>query len=139
VVGSRRRRKSAVGNQRRQAGEEVESAGSGFMELAVSSSGGRCGDRGARRWPEVALDGKVALATEGGGRLGASTVACSGRWLSGRHGVVQRRMRAVRDGQRLEERSAATREHKSVVRAERSGRRLAAVTGRGETASPTDQ
>jgi hypothetical protein len=50
---------------------------------AVSSGGGHCGDGGAHRWPEVALDGKVVSATEGGGRLGASTVSCGGLWLSG--------------------------------------------------------
>jgi hypothetical protein len=55
---------------------------------AVSSGGDCCSDGGACRWPEVALDGRVASATEGGGRLGASTVACGGRWLSGRLGVA---------------------------------------------------
>jgi hypothetical protein len=60
----------------------------------VSSGGSRYGDRGSRRWPEVALDGKAASANEGGGQLGASTVSCSGRWL----GMAQRRMRAVRGG-----------------------------------------
>jgi hypothetical protein len=34
---------------------------------AVSSGGGRCGDGGARRWPEVALNRKVAMTTVGGG------------------------------------------------------------------------
>jgi hypothetical protein len=33
---------------------------------AVSLGGGRCGDGGARQWPEVALDGRAASATEGG-------------------------------------------------------------------------
>jgi hypothetical protein len=77
VVGSRRRRLGARG-------------------AAVSSGGGRYGDGGARRWSKVALDGRAASATEGGGRLGASMVACGRRWLSGRLGVVQRHMRAVR-------------------------------------------
>jgi hypothetical protein len=67
--------------------------------VTVSSGGGRCGDGGAHWWSEVAVDGKAALATEGGSRLGASTVSCGGRWLSGRLGVAQRRLRAVRGGQ----------------------------------------
>jgi hypothetical protein len=67
---------------------------------AVSSGEGRCGDGGACWWPEVALDGKATSANEGGGRLGASTVPCGGRWLSDRLGVAQRRTRAVRGGQR---------------------------------------
>jgi hypothetical protein len=54
----------------------------GVRGAAVSSGGGRYSDRGARRWPEVALDGKVALANEGGGRLGASTGPCKGQWIS---------------------------------------------------------
>jgi hypothetical protein len=44
---------------------------------AVSSGGGRCGDGGARRWPEVALDGRAAgsvlqrlLAADGGSAAG---------------------------------------------------------------------
>jgi hypothetical protein len=48
----------------------------------------------------VALNGKVTLAN-GGGQLGASIVPCGGRWLSGRLGVAQRRMRVVRGGQRF--------------------------------------
>jgi hypothetical protein len=44
----------------------------------VSSDRGRYGGRGARRWPEVALDKKVASANEGGGRLGASSGPCGG-------------------------------------------------------------
>jgi hypothetical protein len=67
----------------------------GVHGAAVSSSRGRCGDGGARRWLEVALDGRVASTTEGGGRLGASMVACGGRWLSGWLGVAQRHTRAV--------------------------------------------
>jgi hypothetical protein len=65
---------------------------------AVSSGGGCCGDGGACRWLEVALDGRAASAIEGGGRLGASTIACGGRWLSDRFGVAQRHMRVVRGG-----------------------------------------
>jgi hypothetical protein len=82
----------------------------GVHRAAVSSGGGRCSDGGARRWPEVALDGRVASPTKGGGQLSASTISCGGRWLSGQLGVVQRRTRAVRGGRRLEQRSAATRE-----------------------------
>jgi hypothetical protein len=92
----------------------------GVHGAAVSSGRGRCGDGGARRWLEVALDGRVASATEGGGRLGASMVACGGRWLSGWLGVAQRHTRAVWGGRRFEQRSAATREQRSAVRAERS-------------------
>jgi hypothetical protein len=66
--------------------------------VAVSSGGGRCVNRGARLWLEVALDGEAASTTEVGGRLGASTVTCCRRWLSGRLGVVQRRTREVRGG-----------------------------------------
>jgi hypothetical protein len=33
---------------------------------------------GGRRWPVVALDGKAALANEGGGQLGASRVLAEG-------------------------------------------------------------
>jgi hypothetical protein len=65
----------------------------------VSSGGGRCGDGGARWYPKVALDRKVALATEEGGRLGTSTVSCGGQLLSGRLGVARRHPRVVRDGQ----------------------------------------
>jgi hypothetical protein len=106
---------------------------------AVSSGEGRCGDGGARRWPKVALDGRAASTTEGGGRIGASTVGCGGRWLSSRLGMAQRRMRAVRGGRRLEQRSAATRVQRSAPRAGRSGWRSAAVAGRGETTSPIDR
>jgi hypothetical protein len=67
---------------------------------AVSSGRGRCGDRGARRWSVVALNGKAASANEGGGWLGASTVPCGGWWLSDRLGVAQRCMRVVRGDQR---------------------------------------
>jgi hypothetical protein len=70
----------------------------GVHGAAVSSSGGRCGDRGARRWSEVALGGRAASAAEGGGRLSASMVSCGGQWLSNRLGVAQRRMRAVQGG-----------------------------------------
>jgi hypothetical protein len=49
----------------------------------VSSGGGHCSDGGARRWPDLALDGKAASATEGGSMLGASTVSYDGRWLRG--------------------------------------------------------
>jgi hypothetical protein len=70
----------------------------GVCGEAVSSGGGRCGDGGARQWPEVALDGMAASATKGGGRLGASTVACGGRWLSDRLGVPRRHTRTVWGG-----------------------------------------
>jgi hypothetical protein len=60
----------------------------GFHGAAVSSGGGRCGDGGARWWSEVALDGKATSASEGGGRLSASTVSCGGWWLSGWLGVA---------------------------------------------------
>jgi hypothetical protein len=60
----------------------------GVRGVAVSSGRGRCGDGGARRWPEVVLDRKVASANEGGGRLGASTVPCRGWWLGGRLGMA---------------------------------------------------
>jgi hypothetical protein len=53
----------------------------------VSSGGGLCGDGGARRWLELAYNGKAASAKEGGGRLGASMVPCGGQWLSGRLGM----------------------------------------------------
>jgi hypothetical protein len=94
----------AVGNRRWQAREEVEL---GVRGVAVSSGGGHYGDGGARRWPEVALDGKAASANGGGGWLGASTVPCGGWWLSGRPGVAQRRTRVVRGGRRLEQRRMA--------------------------------
>jgi hypothetical protein len=55
----------------------------GIRGAVVSSGGGRCGDEGARQWPEVALNGKAASITEGGNWLGASTVSCGGRWLRG--------------------------------------------------------
>jgi hypothetical protein len=86
----------AMAGQRRGGGRRL-----GVRGAAVSSGGGHCCDGGAHRWPEVALDGKAASTNEGGGRLGASTVPCGGRWLSGRLGVAQRHTRAVRDGQRL--------------------------------------
>jgi hypothetical protein len=54
----------------------------------VSSGGGHCGDGGAHRWSEVALDEKVTSTSEGGGRLGASTVSCGGWWLNGQLGVA---------------------------------------------------
>jgi hypothetical protein len=60
----------------------------GVCGAAVSLGRGHYGDGGARRWPEVALDGKVASATEGGGRPGASTVSYGGRWLSGWLGMA---------------------------------------------------
>jgi hypothetical protein len=66
--------------------------------VAVSSGGGHCGGRGACRWPEVALDRKVAMANEGSGWLGASSGPCGGQWLSGRLHVAQRRMRVVWGG-----------------------------------------
>jgi hypothetical protein len=73
----------------------------GVRGAAVSSGGGCCGDGGAHRRLEVALDGKAVSATEGGGRLGASIVSYDGRWLSGRLGVAQRRTRMVRGGRRF--------------------------------------
>jgi hypothetical protein len=44
----------------------------------------------------------------------------------------------VQGGQRLEQRSAKMREQRGTTRAEESGRRLAAIAGRGEMTSPTD-
>jgi hypothetical protein len=51
--------------------------------VAVSLGRDCCSDGGAHRWLEVVLDGKAASASEGGGRLGASTDSCGGRWLRG--------------------------------------------------------
>jgi hypothetical protein len=99
----------------------------GVHGSAVSSGGGHCSDGGARRWPEVALNGKVASANEGGGRLGASTGPCGGQWLNGRLGVAQRRMRVVHSGQRSVHGVEADGERQSGV-----GGRSAAVAGRGE-------
>jgi hypothetical protein len=87
---------SATVDQRRAGGRRLRVRGS-----AVSSGGGRYGDGGARRWPEVTLDGKAASENEGGGQFGASTVPCGGQWLSGRLGVAQRGTKAVRGGQRF--------------------------------------
>jgi hypothetical protein len=86
----------ATAGQRRGGGHRL-----GVRGAAVSSGGGRCGDKGARRWPEVVLNGKATSANEGGGRLGASTVPCGRRWLNGQLVVAQRRMRVVRGGQRF--------------------------------------
>jgi hypothetical protein len=98
------------------------------VRAAVVSSGrGRYGDRGARQWPKVALDGKAASANEGDGRLGASMVPCGGQWLSGRLGMAQRRTRTVRGGQRSTLRAEAYGERQSGV-----GERSVAVVGRGE-------
>jgi hypothetical protein len=72
----------------------------GVRGAAVSSGGGRCGDGGAHRWPEVALDGKAISANEGGGQLSVSAVHCKGRWPSGWLGVAQRHTRAMRGGPR---------------------------------------
>jgi hypothetical protein len=47
----------ATAGRRRDGGRRLRIHGA-----AVSSGGGHCGDGGARRWPEVALDGKAALA-----------------------------------------------------------------------------
>jgi hypothetical protein len=88
---------------------------------AVSSSGGCCGGGGARRWSEVALDGKAASANEGGDQLSASTGPCGGQWLSGRLGVAKRRTRAVRGGQR------------SALGAEADGERQSGVGERSVT------
>jgi hypothetical protein len=93
----------------------------------VSSDGGHCGDGGARRWMEVALDGKAASANEGGGWLSASMVPCGGQWLSGRPGMAQRHMRAVRSGQRL---ALGVEVHGE--RLSRVGERSVVVVGRGE-------
>jgi hypothetical protein len=92
----------ATAGQRRGGGRQL-----GVCGATVSSGGGCYSDGGARRWSEVALDGKVASANEGGSRLGASTIPCCGCWLSDRLGVAQRRMRAVHGVQCLEQRSAA--------------------------------
>jgi hypothetical protein len=73
----------------------------GVRGAVVSSGEGHGGGGGARRWSEVALDGKAASANEGGGWLSASMGPCGGQWLSGRLGVAQRCMRALRSGQRL--------------------------------------
>jgi hypothetical protein len=70
----------------------------GVRGAAVSSGRGHCSDGGARRWLEVALNRRAPSATECGGRLGALTVACGGRWLSGRLGMAQRRTRVVHGG-----------------------------------------
>jgi hypothetical protein len=102
---------------------------------AVSSGEGRCGDGGARQWPEMTLDGKAASATEGGGRLGASMVSCNRRWISGQLGVAQRHTRMVRGGRRFSAWSTAMREQRQTARAERSGRCSVAVVGREETMS----
>jgi hypothetical protein len=72
----------------------------GVRGATVSSGGGRCGGGGARRWPEVALDGKAASTNDGGVWLGASTGPCGGQWLCGRLGMAQRHARAVHGGQR---------------------------------------
>jgi hypothetical protein len=101
----------------------------GVRGAAVSSGGCRYSDRGARRWLEVALDGRAAPTTKGGGQLGASTVACGEQWLSGWLGMAQRRMRAVRGCRRF---SAWSR----GVRREQSGHHSTGVAGRGETSSP---
>jgi hypothetical protein len=94
---------------------------------AVSSGVGRCGDRAARRWPEVALDGKAASANEEGGWLSASIVPCGGQWLSGLLGMAQRHTRAVRGGQCSVLGAEADGERQSGV-----GECSAAVVGRGD-------
>jgi hypothetical protein len=99
----------------------------------VSSGGARCGDGGARRWPEVALDGRAASATEGGGRLGASTVASGGRWLSGRLAWC----RGTRGQCEVVGASALGAMECGESRAE--WRRSVAIVGRGETVSPMDR
>jgi hypothetical protein len=58
---------------------------------AVSLGGGCCSGRGARQWPEVALDGKAASANEAYDRLRASTGPRGGLWLSDRIGVASTR------------------------------------------------
>jgi hypothetical protein len=65
----------AMASQRRGGGRRL-----GVRRAVVSLGGGHCSNRGARRWPEVVLNGKAALAYEGGGRLSASTVPCAGQW-----------------------------------------------------------
>jgi hypothetical protein len=115
-------REPATAGQRRGGGRRLRVRGA-----VVSSGGGCCGDGGAHRWPEVALDGKAALANEGGGRLGASTVPCGGRWLSDWHGVDQRRTRAVCGGQCSTLGAEADGERQSGV-----GERSVAAVGRGE-------
>jgi hypothetical protein len=68
----------ATAGRRRDGGRRLRIHGA-----AVSSGGGHCGDGGARRWPEVALDGKAAPAgEEEGGRLSASMIPYGGRRLS---------------------------------------------------------
>jgi hypothetical protein len=88
----------------------------------VSSGGGHCGDGGARRWLEVTLEGKVALANEGGGQVGASMVPCGGQWLTGQLEVAHRR-----GGQ-----CSALGAEANSERQTRVGKHLAAIVGRGE-------
>jgi hypothetical protein len=107
----------------------------GVHGAAVSSGGGHCGDGGAHRWPEVALDGKAVagsvlrrfLAADGG------SAACSRGSEAHESGAGWLALR------RLEQRSTTMREQRQTVRAEQSGRRSVVVTGRGEMTSPTDQ
>jgi hypothetical protein len=81
----------ATTGQRRGGGRRLRVRGA-----AVSSSRGHCSDGGARRWPQVALDGKAAFAGEeecsqlsalmipyGGRRL---SVVASLTWLRGARG-----------------------------------------------------
>jgi hypothetical protein len=107
----------------------------GVHGAAVSSGRGHCGDRGARRWPEVALDGKAASATEGaaGSVLRRFLVADGGSaaglgWLRGARewcGVVGT--------------STLGAEKHGDERAEQSGQRSTVVAGRGEMGSPMDR
>jgi hypothetical protein len=99
----------------------------GVHRAAVSTGGGHCGDGGAHRWPEVVLDGKAALANEGGGRVGALMVPCGGQWLSGQLEVAHRRTRAVRGGQCSALGAEADGERQTGV-----GERSVAIAGRGE-------
>jgi hypothetical protein len=50
----------------------------GVRGATMSSGGGRCSGRGARRWSEVALNRKVTSTNEGDDRLDASTGPCGG-------------------------------------------------------------
>jgi hypothetical protein len=50
----------------------------GVRGATMSSGGGHCSGRGARRWSEVALNRKATSTNEGDGRLDASTGPCGG-------------------------------------------------------------
>jgi hypothetical protein len=88
---------------------------------------------GGRRW--CSTGGRPRQPKEAAGSMLRRLLATDG----GSVADLAWRTRAVRDGWRLVQRSAATSEQRSAVRAEQSGRCSAAVVGRGETASPTDR